>query len=144
MIQLGGSHSDLSLAPPTPAKPYPDLPLEVDDEYILPDRILSQPDGTVSLIRGFNQAIKTYLTMDPLVSIDLSYGIGTLAWQEQKSMLYQCLQQAKHSTDDLPNELKLSTGSPGGGAEAPGTDPDGGAGQQQLSADFFHEAPGYQ
>jgi hypothetical protein len=107
MVQLGAPQSEIVLAPPTPPEPYPELPAEVDDRYILRSQILGQPDGIVSLLTGFNQAIKIYMTMNGLVSVELSYGITSLPFHDQKSMLDECVQAVKQIMDLLPRELTL-------------------------------------
>ncbi|KAK0713496.1 hypothetical protein B0T26DRAFT_833070 [Lasiosphaeria miniovina] len=107
MSQLGGPHGEIILPPPTPTEPYPEFPAEVDDQYILPQQILGQPEGVVSLLTGFNQGIKIYMTMNGLVSIELSYGISTLPFHDQKVMLDECLQAVKQVMDDLPRELTI-------------------------------------
>lgn len=107
MYQLGTHHSDLVLPPPTPSEPYPEFPVEVDDQYILPHQILGQPDGIVSLLAGFNQGIKIYMSMNGLVSVELSYGISTLPFHDQKAMLDESLQAVKQMMDGLPRELTI-------------------------------------
>ncbi|KAK3314158.1 hypothetical protein B0H66DRAFT_567850 [Apodospora peruviana] len=107
MVQLGAPQGDVVLPPPTPTEPYPDLPVEVDDQYIVPQQILVQPAGIVSKLAGFNQAIKIYMTMNGLVSVELSYGISTLPFDDQKSMLNECLQAVKEVMIGLPAELTL-------------------------------------
>jgi hypothetical protein len=107
MVQLGAPQGDIVLPPPTPTEPYPELPVEVDDRYILPHQILGQPEGVVSLLTGFNQAIKIYMTMNGLVSVELSYGISTLHFADQQAMLEECLRAAKRAMDELPRELTL-------------------------------------
>ncbi|KAL2264052.1 hypothetical protein VTK26DRAFT_2838 [Humicola hyalothermophila] len=107
MYQLGTHHSDVILPPPTPGEPYPELPVEVDDQFILTHQILGQPEGNVSLITGFNQAIKIYMTMNGIISIELSYGIGTLPFPDQKAMLDESLQAVKQVMDGLPHELTI-------------------------------------
>ncbi|KAK4149241.1 hypothetical protein C8A00DRAFT_19042 [Chaetomidium leptoderma] len=107
MYQLGTHHSDIVLPPPTPSEPYPELPVEVDDQYILTHQILGQPEGTVSLLAGYNQGIKIYMTMNGLVSIELSYGISTLPFHDQKAMLDESLQAVKQIMDGLPRELAI-------------------------------------
>ncbi|KAK5654272.1 hypothetical protein OQA88_7448 [Cercophora sp. LCS_1] len=108
MVQLGAPQSEIVLPPPTPTEPYPDLPAEVDDRYILPSQILVQPEGVVSMMTGFNQAIKIYMTMNGLVSVELSYGINSLPFQDQKAMLDDCLQAVKQVLDNMPRELSLN------------------------------------
>ncbi|KAK4040425.1 hypothetical protein C8A01DRAFT_35567 [Parachaetomium inaequale] len=107
MYQLGTHHSDIILPPPTPSEPYPEYPVEVDDQYILTHQILGQPEHTVSLLTAFNQAIKIYLTMNGLVSVELSYGISTLPFHDQKVMLDDSLQAVKQMMDGLPRELTI-------------------------------------
>ncbi|KAK3490056.1 hypothetical protein B0T13DRAFT_479936 [Neurospora crassa] len=107
MMQLGGPSGDVVFPPPTPAEPYPDFPVEVDDEFILPSQILVQPPSVVSRLTGFVQAIKIYMTMNPLVSIELSYGLSTLPFQDQKVMLQDCVQAVKQVMEGMPPELTL-------------------------------------
>jgi hypothetical protein len=107
MYQLGTHHSDIVLPPPTPSEPYPEFPVEVDDQYILPHQILGQPDGIVSLLTGFNQCIKIYMSMNGLVSVELSYGISTLPFHDQRAMLDESLRAVKQMTDGLPQELTI-------------------------------------
>ncbi|KAK4182484.1 hypothetical protein QBC35DRAFT_168862 [Podospora australis] len=138
MVQLGGPQGEIIFPPPTPTEPYPDFPAEVDDQYILPHQILCQPDGLVSLLTGFNQGIKIYLTMNGLASVDLSYGITSLPFHDQKSMLDECLRAVEGILDVLPRELTLdldTTGANGGqlstlndftpGPQGPVFDPNG-------------------
>lgn len=138
-----GTHGELVLPPPTPSDPYPDLPAEVDDRYILPHQILVQPEGTVSLLHGFNQGIKIYMTMNGLVSVELSYGITSLPWSDQKNMLEDCLQAAKHVMDGLARELTLDMSASHGmglsslGASAPNS-------FNAPLPDPFEDTPGYQ
>lgn len=108
MMQLGGPMGEIVFPPPTPAEPYPDFPVEVDDEYILPSQILVQPPSIVSRLTGFVQAIKIYMTMNSLVSIELSYGLTTLPFHDQKVMLHDCLQAVKQVMEGMPPELTLN------------------------------------
>ncbi|KAK0648108.1 hypothetical protein B0T16DRAFT_324136 [Cercophora newfieldiana] len=107
MVQLGAPQSEIVLPPPTPSEPYPELPAEVDDRYILRSQILGQPDGIISLLTGFNHAIKIYMTMNGLVSVELSYGITTLPFHDQKVMLDECVQAVKQVMEMLPRDLTL-------------------------------------
>ena len=111
MVQLGSPQGEIVLPPPTPSEPYPEFPVEVDDEYILPQQILGQPQGVVSKLTGFNQAIKIYMTMNGLVSVELSYGMSTLPFHDQKGMLDECLQAVKQVMVGLPSELTLNLNS---------------------------------
>ncbi|KAK3367908.1 hypothetical protein B0H63DRAFT_489982 [Podospora didyma] len=107
MVQLGTTYGDIVLPPPTPAEPYPDYPEPVDDRYITPHQIFVQPEGTVSLLTGFIQGIKIYMTMNGLVSVELSYGMSSLGFHDQKNMLDDGLQAVKQVMQDLPQELDL-------------------------------------
>ncbi|KAH6649436.1 hypothetical protein F5144DRAFT_5772 [Chaetomium tenue] len=173
MYQLGTHHSDLVLAPPTLSEPYPEYPVEVDDQYILTHQILGQPDHSVSLLTGFNQGIKIYMTMNGLVSVELAYGISSLPFHDQQVMLDESLQAVKQVMDNLPPELTIDVNHPRaintpnhGLANLIPTGPqsnvfdDGNSGlqycpigyqplqqqqqqQQQLAADFHHTPGGH-
>ena len=107
MTQLGWSINELPLPPPTAQEPYPDQPLEVDDEFIYADHILPQPEGILPLIAGFNRNIRVYTTMNELVGVDMCYGIGFFDWSAQKNILFNGLTAAKGSTEGLPVELQV-------------------------------------
>lgn len=113
----------------------------MDDEYILPHQILVQPEGTVSLLHGFNQGIKIYMTMNGLVSVELSYGITSLPWSDQKNMLEDCLQAAKQVMDGLARELAVDM------SPAHGMGPSAAGGLDSFPVplrDPFEDTPGYQ
>lgn len=107
MTQLGASSRDLIIPPATPNMSYPDYPREVDDAYILADRILPQPEGTVSVLTGFVKCIQIYQTMDDLVRIDLAHGISAYSWEQQKQYLSNALIKVKDIDECFPHELKL-------------------------------------
>ncbi|KAI1762273.1 hypothetical protein GGR53DRAFT_424678 [Hypoxylon sp. FL1150] len=107
MTQLGVSINEIPLPGPTPQEPYPEQPLEVDDEFIFPDRIHPQPEGTISLITGFNRNIHIYITMNELVNVNMCYGINFFDWAAQKNILTNGLNNAKRSAEDLPPELQV-------------------------------------
>ncbi|KAH7029045.1 uncharacterized protein B0I36DRAFT_244855 [Microdochium trichocladiopsis] len=107
MTQLGQSINELPLPPPTAQEPYPDQPLEVDDEYIYASHILPQPEGVLPLVAGFNRNIRVYTTMNELVGVDMCYGINFFDWSAQKNILFNGLAAAKGSTEDLPLELQV-------------------------------------
>ncbi|OTA99039.1 hypothetical protein M426DRAFT_68543 [Hypoxylon sp. CI-4A] len=109
MSQLGVSMNEIPLPPPTSQEPYPEQPIEVDDEYIYPNHILAQPEGTLSLITGFNRNIRVYMTMNELVGVDMCYGINFFDWSAQKNILSNGLAAAKQSAEDLPAELEVKT-----------------------------------
>ncbi|KAI1801245.1 hypothetical protein F4811DRAFT_556053 [Daldinia bambusicola] len=109
MTQLGVSINEIPLPPPTSQEPYPEQPLEVDDEYIFSEQILPQPEDTLSLITGFNRNIRVYMTMNELVGVDMCYGINFFDWTAQKNILSNGLRSAKQSADELPPELQVKT-----------------------------------
>ncbi|KAI1139304.1 hypothetical protein F5Y05DRAFT_381450 [Hypoxylon sp. FL0543] len=109
MAQLGVSINEIPLPPPTSQEPYPEQPVEVDDEFIFLRQILPQPEGTVSLITGFNRNIRIYMTMNELVGVDMCYGINFFDWTAQKNILSNGLASAKQAAEDLPPELQVKT-----------------------------------
>ncbi|KAI0886594.1 uncharacterized protein GGS22DRAFT_158207 [Annulohypoxylon maeteangense] len=109
MTQLGVSINEIPLPPPTSQEPYPEQPIEVDDQYIYSTQILAQPEDVASLIVGFNRNIRVYMTMNELVGVDMCYGINFFDWTAQKNILSNGLAAAKQAADDLPPELQVKT-----------------------------------
>ncbi|CAK7197835.1 hypothetical protein SEUCBS139899_000485 [Sporothrix eucalyptigena] len=107
LIQLGATLSETPLPPFNNARPFPDLPAEVDDAYIEPDVIHPQPPGTVSLITGYNKTIQIYATMDPIATMEYACGLHHVPVPAQRAMFIDALQAAKAITDTLPDELYL-------------------------------------
>lgn len=111
MQQLGATFAELTIPPPTPTHPYPPLPLPVDDAYIFVSHILPQPTGTISKLVGFNIGIQIYMTCTPLATMELAYGIDELFdWPRQKRILEECLENVKHTLENIPAELQLVAG----------------------------------
>lgn len=108
MNQLGASFNELALPPPTTQEPYPEQPVEVDDEYIFSDRILPQPEGTISLMTGFNRNLRIYTTMNELIGVEMCYGIGFFDWSAQKNILSNGLLSAKQAIEHLPPQLQIT------------------------------------
>ncbi|KAI0116542.1 hypothetical protein GGR51DRAFT_321194 [Nemania sp. FL0031] len=108
MSQLGASINELPLPPPTTQEPYPEQPIEVDDEYILSDQILPQPEGTISLITGFNKNLRIYMTMNELMGVEMCYGINFFDWSAQKNIISNGLDAAKQAIEDLPPQLQIT------------------------------------
>ncbi|KAI1813670.1 hypothetical protein GGS20DRAFT_577413 [Poronia punctata] len=107
MSQLGASINELPLPPPTTQEPYPEQPVEVDDEYIFSDQIHPQPEGTISLITGFNRNTRIYMTMNELIGVEMCYGISFFDWSAQKNIISNGLESAKQAIEDLPPELQI-------------------------------------
>ena len=59
------------------------------------------------------------MTMNGLVSVELSYGIVTLPFQDQKSMLEESLQAVKHVIDGMPHELTIDLNTGMGISQSP-------------------------
>lgn len=112
MQQLGASFGELLIPPSTPNEPYPPYPMEVDDEYIFLDHVDPQPPGVISNLTGFNLGIRIYLTVNPLATIEMAYGIDEIFdWTRQKRALEECLKSVKQVLDVIPQELLLRPGS---------------------------------
>ncbi|KAI1494229.1 hypothetical protein F5X96DRAFT_676539 [Biscogniauxia mediterranea] len=107
MTQLGASMHELPFPPTTTPDPYPEPPLEIDDEFIFVDHIRPQPEGTISLITGFNKNAQTYMTMNELTGVDMCYGMNFFDWGAQKNILSNALANVKRHADDLPPELQI-------------------------------------
>lgn len=110
MSQLGASINELPLPPPTTQEPYPEQPVEVDDDYITSDHISPQPEGTISLITGFNRNIRIYMTMNELIGVEMCYGINFFDWSAQKNIISNGLVSAKQTIEDLPEPLQIVRG----------------------------------
>ena len=122
MFQLGSSHAGLVLAPPTPTQPYPAYPANADDKDVQANEVLEQDPETATLMTGFRIAADIYMTMNGIVSVEMSYGLESLKWSGQRQMMKEGLLAAKAVLDQLPVDLQLL---PGGDqdAAAPFDDP---------------------
>lgn len=129
MFQLGSSHAGLILAPPTPSQPYPAYPANADDKDVQPTEVLEQSPDATTLMTGFRIAADIYMTMNGIVSVEMSYGLESLKWSGQRQMMKEGLLAAKAVLDQLPVELQLL---PGEQDAAPFDDPE-----------FEYVPPGY-
>ena len=111
-FQQGGvSPWDLLIPPATHAHPYPQLPAEVDDGYILPGHIHLelQPPGLIPAVTGFNANVRVLSTYNDLATMELVHGVDEVVdWERQKRILDEALQSVKRVLDGLPDELVLS------------------------------------
>ncbi|KKY26340.1 putative transcription factor [Diplodia seriata] len=108
MAQSGSIHDELVILPETPGKPYPPLPMEVDDLYIYPNHIEAQPHGVVPELVGFNANVKVYQSYTTLATTELTYGINEVFdWERQSKVLDQSLRNSKRVLDELPSELSV-------------------------------------
>ncbi|RAL09543.1 uncharacterized protein BO97DRAFT_351680 [Aspergillus homomorphus CBS 101889] len=112
MQQLGGGDTIVHVPPETPTERYPPLPLEIDDEFIYLTHYDPQPPDRVSRMVGFNANIRVMSSYNQLSAWETAFGSGQiLEWERQRSLLCQCLQNAKMAFNGLPRELALE-GSP--------------------------------
>lgn len=147
--QLGASFGELIIPPPSRNEPYPPLPMEVDDKYIFVDHVDPQPPGELSKMVGFNLGVKVYLTLTPLMTMELAYGVDEIFdWNRQRYVLGECLRAVKKALAGAPSQLLLTPGSqPGSFAQehqyySPTTDyPDmrGAAGNSVLQSKPMQE-----
>ena len=110
MFQLGSSSAGVTLAPPTPSQPYPAYPANADDKDIQANEVLEQSPEVTTLMTGFRVAADIYMTMNGIVSVEMSYGLESLKWSGQRQMMKEGLLAAKAVLDQLPVELQLHPG----------------------------------
>ena len=109
--QIGASFREIWVYPDSASKPYPDLPVEVDDAYIFHTHVLPQPKGIISELVGFNANVRVYNTYNDLYRMDIAYGPEELYdWDHQRRVFDRCLQAAKQVLRDVPTELMLGPG----------------------------------
>jgi hypothetical protein len=99
--------ASILIPPSTPSLPYPALPANVDDSWVLGDDIILPPEGTTTLLSGFRFAVDIYTTMNGVVSVDMAYGIDSLPWPDQRSLLREASMAAKSIVGNLPPDLQL-------------------------------------
>ncbi|KAB8346140.1 hypothetical protein FH972_023186 [Carpinus fangiana] len=110
---FGFALADLFLPSETPGQPHPPLPLEIDDRFIYPDHVEPQPHGVLSRMAGFNTNCRIYMTYDPLVATELSYGIShVFDWNMQRSVLQSCCDAVKNILQDASGRFAIWSGPP--------------------------------
>lgn len=106
--QMGSSDLKIHIPPETPTNRYPTLPLEIDDEFLFPTHISSQPANRVSRLVGFNANVRVYSSYSALLAWEIAFGSGQIFdWEHQRSCLWECLQKAKSALVNVPVELSL-------------------------------------
>ena len=104
--QLGIPIRELNMPPPTNSEPYPDLPMEIDDRYIIPQGVRPAPHGEISRLVGFNAISKVYKSCTDVCSMDVAYGSNELFdWANQRQVLQQSINTVKDALRGLPSEL---------------------------------------
>ena len=108
--QLGMPSEEFNILPAGRSRPYPPLPIEVDDSYITPMRILQQPQGTISELVGFNANVRMYLSYNKLSILEISdYVDEVFNWKSQERIIEQSLRTITKAVEDLPVDLKFTS-----------------------------------
>ncbi|GAD93301.1 Zn(II)2Cys6 transcription factor [Paecilomyces variotii No. 5] len=108
LYQLGSSDGRIYVPPETPTDRYPPLPLEIDDEFIFPTHVESQPPGIVSQLTGFNTNVRVFSSYNSLSAMEVAFGSGQVFdWERQRKTIWECLQNAKAAVINVPQELAL-------------------------------------
>jgi hypothetical protein len=106
--QMGSSDMKVHVPPETPTDRYPPLPLEIDDEFLFPTHVETQPFDRVSRLVGFNANVRVYSSYTALLSWEIAFGSGQIFdWEHQRNSLWDCLKKAKSTLLDVPVELSL-------------------------------------
>ena len=86
-----------------------EMPAEVDDRYIMPDRVLPQPLEDISTIHGFNLNASVFKVFHVMVEHRRSDIIETGSdWPRQRQAMYECLLAVKELTTNARPEIQLS------------------------------------
>lgn len=110
--QMGVPARELSIPPPTSSEPYPDLPIEIDDNYITPQAVHPMPQGEISTLVGFNANMKVYKAITDVSAMDLAYGPNELFdWDHQKLTLQRSLDSLNGILGSVPSEFLFTRSS---------------------------------
>lgn len=108
MQEVGATHGETVIPPPTRTEPYPPLPREVDDVYIYPTHIEQQPPSVIPQLTGFNANVRVFLSLDPLEEMEIAYGFDKEPnWDAQKRVMNHCLGLCKQVLHGMPSELTV-------------------------------------
>ncbi|KAL8817708.1 MAG: hypothetical protein Q9191_008094, partial [Dirinaria sp. TL-2023a] len=115
--QLGVPSEELNILPASKAKPYPSLPVEVDDGSVTHTRLFDQPEGVAPEISGFNANVRVHLSYNKFSIIESSeYVDEVLASDIQKRFIKQSLQSVRQTVQDAVSNLSLKIEQPVEGA----------------------------
>jgi hypothetical protein len=106
------------------------FPLEIDDEYITPTFISTQPQNRLSIITGFNAVNRLFKTFEELVlgfradrrqllSMDISDSKALLPLNDLRQSLYKGLSKVSAALEGLPGPLQME----GKAENSEGSDP---------------------
>lgn len=103
-LQQLGMPSEESILPS--GNKYPPLPLEVDDRCVVHDRVLPQPQGTISEVSGFNAIVRLYLSYNKLSILDVADCIIEGSKEDiQERLVQHSLRLLAKTMAMLPNNL---------------------------------------
>lgn len=106
--QLGEKDGDLLMPPLSYSERLPQLPLEIDDEYISASHISSQPPNVVTTLTGFNLNVNVFRAFHALSALEMAFGTDELYdWERQRNVIRQALARVKAATLSAPPELQL-------------------------------------
>ena len=106
--QLGEKDGDLLMPPLSHSEKLPQMPLEIDDDYILATHISPQPSNIVSTLTGFNLNVNIFRAFHALSALEMAFGTDELYdWERQRNVICQALLKVKAATASAPPELRL-------------------------------------
>lgn len=106
--QLGEKDGDLLMPPLSHSEKLPQMPLEIDDEYIFATHISSQPLNLAATLTGFNLNVNVFRAFHALSALEMAFGTDELYdWERQRNVIRQALLKVKTATANAPPELQL-------------------------------------
>ena len=106
--QLGVPSEELNILPASKAKPYPSLPVEVDDGSVTHTRIFDQPEGIVPELRGFNANVRLHLAYNKFSILESTEYVDEVPASDiQKRLIKQSLQSIRHIAQEAVSHVSL-------------------------------------
>ena len=106
--QLGVPSEELNILPASKAKPYPSLPVEVDDGSVTHTRLFDQPEGVAPEISGFNANVRLHLSYNKFSILESSEFVDeVIAFDTQRRLIKQSLQSVRQTAQDAITNLSL-------------------------------------
>lgn len=107
--QLGMPSEELAMLPAGKSRQYPPLPMEVDDGYLMHDRVLSPPPGTPCELSGFNAMVRMYLGYNKLSIMEMAGCVQDLLPKEtEKLYVVEFLRSVKQLAENLPPNISIT------------------------------------